>query len=347
MFTCPYTDGDATPSAVTPASPPHSTTATAPRVVVFDSDTEDSLGSAPPCSPPQVPPSRTAVPATRAFSKRAARCAAAVLGRSDTSPSAAQREHCRAQLGSLGGAYGALARGAPFTIWVRYHELCARAIHETEVFFAGRLADRVADPRITRASGALAAGWKGSLSASALRDSPAASIGCRTPLPTSASPDRRGSRGTSDAVGGGSSSGATRSEQCALSLLLMDDAASPHSLPGTVCTLAAHHASPYHTFDAHGHAALPSWAYGDGDSTHSCPSPAAHHGESPCAAPPRRKRARDCHAARALDFDERSPSPPAPHRAPAPQSLSATVLAQHNRRVHEHLLRRQSLFHSY
>lgn len=116
----------------------------APRdILVSDSDNEDSLGfsllEAPSnCSAraveapvlPKPPQQRH----RRIFSKRASTCAAALLQSCLTASTTQEKKQQMRQVAALGGAYKQLASGSPFTIWMRYADLSAHAIAETESF---------------------------------------------------------------------------------------------------------------------------------------------------------------------------------------------------------------------
>ncbi|CBZ31707.1 hypothetical protein, unknown function [Leishmania donovani] len=330
------------------------------RILVPDSDNEDSLGL--PISQESSP--SVCVPAARAFSKRAARCAAALLQRHDATASAVHKHKCMQQLGRLGGAYRSLAHGQPFTIWVRYQDLNARVIRETEAFFEGHMADHLAHPHVTRKNGVLAAAPKAAFGFNPQRRSPEASLGCRAPLPSSPSPAHAAhamlsSNGVVEAHASPPQTGyfLSRGEQCAFSLLFMEDTVDPNYTSSPLPTFPTHHTSDDRSQRmglseslcnalSHGsclsdtHAAMPFWMYGeDADSVRCSPAPAAHRGDSPRAARQHCKRGRgdttgaepqhlkgrrgELGTARALVFDELSTSSSSQHTTPREESATA------------------------
>lgn len=392
MFACPYVD-EVDSRARRRASPPPPATG---RVLVADSDTDDSLGLPPP--PPHTSGSTSTAYATRAFSKRAAHCAGALLERHDVAATPARQLRCMEQLSRLGGAYRPLARGQPCTLWVRYDDFNARLIRETEAFFEGRMDERLAAPHLSRRYGTLTAPSKVAYGSTGEKPhrSRCASLGCRMPLPTSPAARTCGSvpavdadsAFAADAVATEPAYALSRGEQCALSMLQLEEATTPSPTPRSLVLRGA--ATPASspcgaslsyttTPPLRIPLASPFWLYGDdADSQLTSPSPAAaHHSQRPTsAARPRRKRTRGeavppatrCHAvkptvARALRFEADAASscsssqgtaPPdsvvgelpsgPPREAPAPVSLSATVIEQQNRRVQWDLMRHQSPF---
>nr|CAJ2467322.1 unnamed protein product [Leishmania braziliensis] len=311
MFACPYADRDEEDAQVE-CTPPHQAGGVG-HVLVPDSDNDDSLGL--PVSP--VPSSSGCVPAVRAFSKRAARCAAALLQRHDTATSVVHKRRCVQQLGRLGGTYRSLAHGQTLTVWTHHQDLNIRAIHETDAFFEGHMEDHLAHPHVTRKNRVLRAARKAAFGSSPQRHSPAASFGCRASLPSSLPPTHaaRATSHSDSAVGADVAPLQTgyrlsRAEQCALSLLFMDDAADAKYTSSPLQTFGAHHTSDdgsqhmdlseslcdalsHGSCPADTHATMSLWVYGeDSDSLHSSPSPAAHYGDSPSAVPQHRKRDR-------------------------------------------------------
>ncbi|KAG5486774.1 hypothetical protein LSCM1_08030 [Leishmania martiniquensis] len=312
MFVRPYVDHGEEHAQVE-CIPPREKGGTT-RILVPDSDNDDSLG--PPIS--QESPSSAGAPAARAFSKRAARCAAALLRRHGAASSPVQKQKCMQQLGRLGGPYRSLSRGQHFAIWLRCGDLNARVIRETEAFFEGRMAERIAHPHITRANGALNAAPKAAFDVRSQRRSPEAPLGCRAPLPSCASPtpavpltSHRSGPVDADATPPQAGYSLSRGEQCALSLLLMEDTGgAPSYTSSPLPTYAAHGTSGSGHRDmglseslcdslSHGiclpeiRATVPFWVYGDDiESVHSSPSPAAHQSESSSAAQRHAKRSR-------------------------------------------------------
>ncbi|CAG9568920.1 hypothetical protein LMJF_06_1200 [Leishmania major strain Friedlin] len=332
----------------------------AARILVPDSDNDDSLGL--PISQESSP--SVCVPAARTFSKRAARCAEALLQRHDAAASAVHKHRCMQQLGRLGGAYRALAHGQPVTIWVRYQDLNARVIRETEAFFEGHMADHLAHPHVTRKNGVLAAAPKAAFGFNPQRRLPEGSLGCRAPLPSSPSPAHAAhamlsSDGAVEAHACPPQAGysLSRGEQCALSLLFIEDTVDPNYTSSPLPTFTAHYTSDdrsqrmglseslcdtwsHGSYLSDTHATMPFWMYGeDADSVRCSPTPAAHRGDSPSAARQHRKRGRGdttgaepqhlkgrrgerC-TARALAFDELSASSSSQHATPREESTTA------------------------
>jgi hypothetical protein len=208
MFATPYEENDAIPDSL------HGDGSANLRVLVPDSDNDDSLGFQPTTQMCGATPTTTTIP-PRAFSKRAAKCAAALLQQHETTSCAARKERCMQQLRRLGGAYRPLGQGQSPVVWVRYADLNARVIRETEAYFDGRLNDRLATPQVSRRNGSLRASTK-----SAVQFSNAATqrvpCGIRTPLPCASE------RGPSPADGPDKFA-LSRGEQCALSLLSEDN----------------------------------------------------------------------------------------------------------------------------
>lgn len=190
--------------------------ASVPRVLVPDSDNDDSLG---------VPPTPSSTPSARprAFSKRAAKCAAELLKQHDKSSSMDHRDRCMQQLRRLGGAYLPLGQGHTPTVWVQNADLNARVIRETEAYFDGHLSDRLRTPQVTRGNGALRASTKAAVQLSPHERSQlcgarhplpgvaAATCGTVSPMPESPPEERADGFVLS------------RGEQFALSLLTMED----------------------------------------------------------------------------------------------------------------------------
>ncbi|GET85983.1 hypothetical protein, unknown function [Leishmania tarentolae] len=357
MFACPYIDHDDQSTHVECIPPRHP--GNAARILVPDSDNDDSLGL--PISQESSP--SICVPAARSFSKRAARCAEALLQCHDDAASALEKKRCMQQLGRLGGAYCSLAYGQRVTIWVRYQDLNARVIRETEAFFEGRMADHLAHPHVTRNNGILTAAPKAAFSYHPQRLSPDASFGCRAPLPSSPSPAHAAhvtlsSGGAVDAHATPPQTGysLTKGEQCALSLLTMGDTTDASYTSSPLPMFTVHHSSDdgsqrmglseslcdtlsHGSCLADTHEAMPLWMYGeDSDSVQCSPAPAAHHRDSPSAACRHRKRSRvdttgiDPHhlkertemcSAKALLFDE--PDTPSPSQSTSPREGGATA----------------------
>ncbi|CBZ23602.1 hypothetical protein, unknown function [Leishmania mexicana MHOM/GT/2001/U1103] len=358
MFAYPYVDPD-DPNAQAECTPPRPAGGAA-RILIPDSDNDDSLGL--PISGESSPSARA--PAVRTFSKRAARCAAALLQRHDAAPSVVHKHKCLQQIGRLGGAYGSLAHGQPFTIWMRYQHLNARVIRETEAFFGGHMADHLAHPHVTPKNGVLTAAPKAAFGCNPQRRSPEATLGCRTPLPSSPSPAHAAhamlnSCGAVDVHAFPPQTGysLSRGEQCAISLLLMDDTADANCTSSPLPTFTAHHTSDdgsrrmglseslcdrlsHESCLADTSAAMPFWMYDEGaDSVRCSPTPAAHHGDSPSAARRHRKRGRgdtigtepqhpkgrrgEMCTARALVFDELSRSSSSQQTTPREESTTA------------------------
>ncbi|KAG5511248.1 hypothetical protein JKF63_07190 [Porcisia hertigi] len=317
MFASPYADQDEERTQVG-CTPPRVADGAA-RILVPDSDNDDSLGL--PLS--QEQPSNVYVPAARAFSKRAARCAAALLEHHDaataSSPSSpAHKQKCIQQLGRLGGAYRSLAHGKAVTIWVRYQDLNARVIRETEAFFEEHMADYLAHPHVTRKNGAPSAALKTIFSCSVQGNPPEALVGCRAPLLSSASPTypTHATPHSGDALGEDTTHppagyAISRGEQCALSLLLMEDTPEEKQASSPLPTFSGLHTSKrgsprvglseslrdstsHSSFLSDTHATVPFWVYEDDsdDSVRSPPSPAAHRGGGASAAKRFRKRGR-------------------------------------------------------
>lgn len=336
MFSSPYDEEDATAQIhgvdeIEEAKPEKR----GPCLLVPDSDNDDSLGL------PPFPHGTQPAQPPRAFSKRAARCAGQLLHHSDASASAEQRARCTQQLRRLGGAYTALSQGQSPTLWLRYSDLNARVISETETYFEGQAKERLQTPHTSRANAPVkpAVRLSGTNTASAR-----ALCGVRAPLASS--------RRHEDAFT------LSRGEQFALSLLSMEEGTdgdtTSHALPTYVLHRDDHGAIrrtslPDATLGlARGVSAAssphPSWVYEEAEegqcSTHRSPS-AAHTMESPGAAPASRKRSRTGEEDVATSSPRCSMSP---STLSTPRSLSATVIEEQNQRVQWHLLRHQSLF---
>ncbi|KAG5507524.1 hypothetical protein JIQ42_07822 [Leishmania sp. Namibia] len=358
MFISPYAGHDEEHAQIE-CTPPRGN-GSAARILVPDSDTDDSLGL--PIS--KVSPSSISTPAARAFSKRAARCAAALLSRHDAAASAVHQQKCMHQLGRLGGAYRSLAQGQPCTIWVRCHDLNARVIRETEAFFEGRMTDRLAHPHVTRENRVLEAAPKAAFDVHSQRRSPEASLGCRAPLPSCTQPTQaaRSMPNGSSAVDVEATPPQTgyslsRGEQSALSLLCMEDTAGAKYMPSPLPTFAAHSTSDggswrmslseslcdrlsHRSCPAETHVTMPLWMYGeDAGSVHSSLSPAAHQCDSSSAAQRHFKRGRsdtndsgpqhlkgrrgEVCTARELVFDDRSTSSSSQKATPREETAAA------------------------
>ncbi|KPA83758.1 hypothetical protein ABB37_01991 [Leptomonas pyrrhocoris] len=180
-----------------------------PRILVPDSDSDDSLGLVPLRS---QTPTTAAAPVPRAFSKRASACAAELLRQHQKAASAVQRDNCMQQLRRLGGAYRPLGQGLAPTVWVRYADLNARVIQETETYFNGRLSDRSATPHVSRRNGSLSASTKPTVHVSNGAAAHELPCGVRSPLPFAVPKPTRTEVFT-----------LSRGEQFALSLLSMED----------------------------------------------------------------------------------------------------------------------------
>lgn len=305
-----------------------------PRILVADSDNDDSLGVPPPPSPPSCAAAVAALPP--AFSKRATKCAAELLKRQQHASSAAQKRRCMQQLCRLGGAYRSLGQGQAPTVWVRYADLNAQVIRETEAYFDGRLHDRFASPHISRRNGSLSAPMKPAMQLGAQTTAGNVSSGDRSPIPRFVfSAPLVAPEETADAGSEGFT--LSRGEQFALSLLSMEDggdlAATTQPMPTYLLrkdasTLQQHVNIPSSAvmvksgdaiaggFSGHGTPLHNCWVYDETEnglsSVQTSPS-AAHSSESSAAASPPCKRRRTVEV---LAADKRVRSAASSTRAP-------------------------------